>query len=131
MKLATGWRQAALLLGAVVLLSATVWLCQNRGGAGFRADRRSWNAVLQCVDCGHRFNGELKLTYPLAAQICPNCGKPAAWQIKRCSRCDYIFVPELTGDPPRPPRIPKCPKCSDDRYVGAVLPGSVAGGTGR
>ncbi|HVP10185.1 MAG TPA: hypothetical protein VMV94_03250 [Phycisphaerae bacterium] len=124
------WRQIVLLAGTVAVLAAAVGVWHRRGTSAFSADRHSWNAVLQCLNCGHRFEAELKLTFPLSAQTCPQCGKPAAWQVKLCSQCNHSFVPELSGDPPRPPIVPKCPKCGSDRHVGALLPGSGQGKVG-
>lgn len=115
-----------LLFMAMVALAAAGVLWSRRGTADHSAERRTWDAVLQCAACGHRFGAQMKLTFPMAAQSCPKCGKQSAWELKRCSRCDHAFLPELSGDPPRPPMMPKCPRCGSDRHVGAVVPGSAA-----
>ncbi len=114
---------------AAFLAAGGIWLA--RGTSVIRTEKTAWNAVLQCVECDHRFDAELKLTFPLSAASCPECGRPSAWEVKHCSACDHSFVPELVGDPLRPPPMPACPKCTKNDDVGALVPGfSVNGDAG-
>lgn len=105
---------------AAFLAAGGIWWA--RGGSD-RREKREWNAVLQCAACGHRYDANVKLTFPLAAQICPSCEKDAAWEMKYCSKCDHAFLPPVAGDPPRPPPMPACPKCTKNDDVGALVPG--------
>ena len=121
--MAEGRRQPILVAVAVVLfVAAAIILYSYFRHAGPGAGRTDWNAYLQCAECGNKFAASVKLTYPIKAQLCPKCGKEAAWDLKHCTKCKLDFLPERSGDPPRPPAIPKCPKCGSDRYVTSLMP---------
>ena len=123
-------RQRISLIVAVVLMVSAAGIWWARGGSN-RRDKTEWSAVLQCGECGHRYDANVKLTFPLVAQICPSCGKDAAWELKYCANCDHAFLPPVAGDPPRPPPMPACPKCGKNENVGALVPGfSVNGDAG-
>jgi len=109
-------------LVAVLLIAAGIIFWFNRDAVLARSPS-SWDAQFECAACHERFGGERKLTFPLQPQTCSKCGQAAAWETKYCSKCKLVFLPELSGDPPRPPTIPSCPKCSDNKSVGAYIPG--------
>jgi hypothetical protein len=121
--MAEGRRQRLLVVVAVVLFAAAATMLYSHfSAAGPGAGRADWNSYLQCAECGNKFSANVKLTFPIKAQLCPKCGKEAAWELKHCTKCRADFLPERTGDPPRPPAIAKCPKCGSDRYVTSLLP---------
>ena len=113
-------RQVIALVVVVVCLGASVWLLFVReSGGARRAD--SWNAVLLCTECAHRFAATVSLGSSPGAHVCPKCGKTTAWEAKHCSRCNLDFVPKLVGDPPRPQNLPTCPRCGSDRHASSAL----------
>ena len=109
-------------LAAILFVAAAIVLYSHYRSAGPGAGRTDWNAYLQCGECGNKFSASVKLTYPIKAQLCPKCGKEAAWDLKHCTKCKKDFLPERSGDPPRPPAIPKCPTCGSAQYVTSLLP---------
>ena len=82
-----------------------------------------WNARLQCAACGHQFDANVEMKFPIQPHACPKCGKRDAWEMKYCSACKSLFLPPVVGDPPHPQPMPPCPKCKDNKHVGAYVPG--------
>ena len=115
-------RQRISVVVAVVLMVSAAGIWWARSGSN-RRDKTEWNAALQCGDCGHRYDANVKLTFPIAAKTCPSCERDAAWELKHCSKCSHSFLPALAGDPPRPPPMPACPRCGKNDDVGALVPG--------
>lgn len=109
-------------LVCAILAAAAIVFWLNRDSVLARSPS-TWDAQFECAACHERFGAERKLTFPIQAQTCPKCAQAAAWELKYCSKCKLVFLPDLSGDPPRPPSIPNCPKCSENKSVGAYIPG--------
>jgi predicted RNA-binding Zn-ribbon protein involved in translation (DUF1610 family) len=98
-----------LLAGGILVLAAVLYFA--RGGATESVgDRTSYDAVLECAACNHRYNARVEsgAEFPL---VCPACAKPEVWKVMYCRQCKALFLPPVSGDPPRPPMIAKCPQC--------------------
>jgi len=105
---------------ALILAAVVIYVVRSRGAANDITSRTSYNALVMCRACGAQSNVALEVS-DVPPYKCPKCGKQEAWAMAECHKCGNIFLPPLSGDPPRPPMIPTCPKCGSQE-VGAAIP---------
>ncbi len=105
---------------ALIVAAVVIYVVRSRGAANDITSRTSFDAVVMCRACGARSDVTLEVT-DAPPYKCPKCGKLEAWKLVECHHCGNVFLPEISGDPPRPPMIPTCPKCQSNQ-VGAAIP---------
>jgi predicted RNA-binding Zn-ribbon protein involved in translation (DUF1610 family) len=105
---------------ALIVAAVVIYVVRSRGAANDITSRTSFNAVVMCRACGARSDVTLDVT-DVPPYKCPKCGKREAWGMVKCHHCGNVFLPEISGDPPRPPMIATCPKCKSQE-TGAAVP---------
>jgi putative FmdB family regulatory protein len=105
---------------ALILAAVVIYVVRSGGSASEITAATDYNALLKCRGCGNEFKATLDVADEPPYK-CPKCGKREAWKLAECHKCGNIFLPPVSGDPPRPPMIPTCPKCGSQQ-AGAAIP---------
>lgn len=101
---------AKITLAVVLLVAAGSLYFLRTGNANDLANRTDFNAALRCQVCKASFNAQVEVAED-PPYGCEKCGKREAWPLWKCTSCGELFLPEVSGTPPRQPIAPACPKC--------------------
>lgn len=101
---------AKITLAVVVLVVAGSLYFLRMGNVNDLTARTGYSAKVQCRACKATYQGEFDLSERMPA-VCEKCSKKEAWPLWHCLNCKEVFLPEVSGDPPRVPIAPPCPKC--------------------
>ncbi len=111
----------------VLLIAGVIYVARMKSGETITS-QTEYNTVLRCQSCGYTFKAQLDVDDELP-RPCEKCGKSAAWRLKICRQCGTLFLPPVSGDPPRPPAVATCPKCGS-QATGAAPLSAVTGQAG-
>jgi DNA-directed RNA polymerase subunit RPC12/RpoP len=105
---------------AIIVAAVVLYLVRAGGATNDITSRTDFNAMLKCRACSAEFKATLSVEDEPPYK-CEKCGKREAWKLAKCNACGHVFLPEISGDPPRPPIAPTCPKCNKQE-TGAATP---------
>jgi len=115
-----------LVVAIVVTFAFNNPFAGSSGGSGGEAS--AGPMLMKCSECGHTFEisrekymaevrealkkqGKQMISLRMGERVaitCPDCGRRAAYQAKKCPECGYIFILDYSDSDDYPDRCPEC-----------------------